>query len=95
MGHSVSTLKLNILFGNGFDGDSGNSAAAGELGRGDVANNGLVPGYETMVSFLDRAMDQNYYFTVAEPMGVLGASNTSFTVCSIFLKISCTISRNG
>lgn len=38
MGHSVSTLKLNILFGKGFDGDSGNSAAAGELGLGDVAN---------------------------------------------------------
>lgn len=46
MGHSVKTLKLNILFGKGLDGDSGNSAAAGELGRGDVANKGLIPGYK-------------------------------------------------
>lgn len=44
MGHSVSTLKLNMLFGNGLDGDSGNSAAAGELGLGDVAKSELVPG---------------------------------------------------
>jgi hypothetical protein len=45
MGHSVNTLKLNILFGRVLDGDSGSSAAVGELGRGDVANNGLRPGY--------------------------------------------------
>jgi hypothetical protein len=45
MGHSVSTLKLNILFDNGLEGDSGNSAAAGELGRGDAASK-LSPGYE-------------------------------------------------
>lgn len=44
IGHSVNTLKLNILFGKGLEGDSGNSAAAGELGLGDVANNGLSPG---------------------------------------------------
>lgn len=34
-----------MLFGNCFEGDSGKSAAVGELGRGDVANNGLIPGY--------------------------------------------------
>lgn len=45
MGHSVSTLKLNMLLGRGFDGDSGNSAAAGEFGRGEAASNGLIPGY--------------------------------------------------
>lgn len=44
IGHSVKTLKLYILFGKGLEGDSGNSAAAGELGLGDVANNGLRPG---------------------------------------------------
>jgi hypothetical protein len=46
IGHSANTLKLNMLFGRVLDGDSGSSAAAGELGRGDVASSGLVPGYE-------------------------------------------------
>jgi hypothetical protein len=39
IGHSVSTLKLNILFGNIFDGASGTSAA-GDIGLGDAIEEG-------------------------------------------------------
>lgn len=44
IGHSVKTLKLYILFAKGFEGDSRISTPAGELGPGDVANNGFKPG---------------------------------------------------
>ena len=39
IGHSVSTLKLNILFANIFVGTSG-ASAAGDIGRGDAADRG-------------------------------------------------------
>jgi hypothetical protein len=44
IGHSVSTLKLNRLFGRTFDGVSGRSVVAGDIGRGDVASNAFGPG---------------------------------------------------
>jgi hypothetical protein len=44
IGHSVKTLKLHILFCNGFEGDSGTSA--GELGLGEATSKGFMPGYK-------------------------------------------------